>query len=115
MEYTEEQVQELDAEITASIKAGKDLDQIEKEIKVKISDLKEGSHALVKVKCDNCGDESDLPYIQYLTAIKGRIANGDYYCPNCISKLNRGENHHSWNPALTQEEREINRYSTDWS
>lgn len=82
-------------------------------IKVKISDLKEGSHALVKVKCDNCGDESDLPYIQYLTAIKGRIANGDYYCPNCISKLNRGENHHSWNPALTQEEREINRYSTD--
>ena len=40
MEYTEEQVQELDAEITASIKAGKDLDQIEKEIKSKISEMK---------------------------------------------------------------------------
>ena len=40
MEYTEEQVQELDAEITASIKAGKDLDRIEKEIKAKISEMK---------------------------------------------------------------------------
>lgn len=40
MEYTENQVQELDVEISAGIASGKDLDQIEKEIKAKISEMK---------------------------------------------------------------------------
>lgn len=78
-------------------------------IKVKVSDLKEGSHVLVKVECDKCNKQFDLKYCRYISAIKGSIANGKYFCPNCISELNRGERHHAWNPILTKEERENGR------
>ena len=40
MEYTEEQVQELDAEITEGIKAGKSIDQVEKEVMAKLEEMK---------------------------------------------------------------------------
>lgn len=40
MEYTQEQVNEIDNEITQGIKAGKDIEQIEKDIQTKISEIK---------------------------------------------------------------------------
>ena len=40
MEYTQDMVNQIDNEISEGLKAGKDLDQIEKEIKAKISEMK---------------------------------------------------------------------------
>ena len=37
MEYTQDMVNEIDNEITEGIKAGKDIEQIEKDIQTKIS------------------------------------------------------------------------------
>lgn len=47
-------------------------------IKVKVSDLPNGSNAIVRVKCDCCGTEKDLQYNQYLKNINHN--NGLYMC-----------------------------------
>lgn len=49
-----------------------------KKIKVKVSDLSAGSNAIVKVKCDYCGNERDLQYTHFLKNIKHN--NGLYMC-----------------------------------
>ena len=47
---------------------------------VPIEHLTNGSHAIVKVKCDICGKEKDLMYRFYIKSLK---SNGFYVCPKC--------------------------------
>lgn len=50
-------------------------------IKVRVSDLPKGSHALVNVKCDFCGIENKITYrVYYNNCIKN---NTKYACFNC--------------------------------
>lgn len=73
---------------------------------VKVEDLKSASRVKVKVKCDYCGKEYEIEWNKYIQ----RNHNGKIYCRSCANKaLNSKENCSSWNPNITQEERENNR------
>jgi hypothetical protein len=50
---------------------------------IKINDLKKNSHYSIKVKCDICGKEKELPYYKYIK----NISNGNYY--SCSQKCSR--------------------------
>lgn len=51
-------------------------------IMVKVTDLNEGSHCLVNVECDICGERRELEYRVYLRNIK---KYGLYTCKDCCS------------------------------
>ncbi len=57
-------------------------------IKVKVEDLPEGSHVRVNVKCDNCGKEQEVRWMDFKKVNK----NGKYYCIKCAYKLYSIEN-----------------------
>ena len=50
-------------------------------IVVKVEDLSNCSTVFVKVKCDYCGKEKDIKYVNYNTHTK----NGEYCCSSCAS------------------------------
>ena len=50
-------------------------------ITVKVEDLSKCSTVLVKVKCDYCGEEKQIKYVNY----NARAKNGEYCCSNCAS------------------------------
>ncbi len=76
--------------------------------KVKVEDLNNGSHALVKVKCD--GKDCENPYLKLMTwrnYLKCVRDDGKYYCRKCairifglentrITKLKKGKSFAQW-------------------
>ena len=84
-------------------------------IKVKIKDLKDGSHFLVPVECDYCKEKDNIQYQQYCKTINSETTEGKYACPSCMRLLFRGEKHHMWKSEKTQEEREIERKYEEYS
>ena len=55
------------------------------EFEVKIEDLQDGSHALVDVKCDNCGEIlENIIWQNYKKCLRG---DDKYYCNKCAKKL----------------------------
>ena len=74
-------------------------------ILVKIEDLPNSSAQKVKVRCDHCGKEYELRYVDYLR----RNHNGINYCLACSKiVLNTGINNPTYKPYLTEEERKRN-------
>lgn len=55
-------------------------------IRVRVSDLTSGSHALVNVKCDKCGQERKIEYREYL---KSAQRYGEYNCNLCSIQKTR--------------------------
>lgn len=84
-------------------------------IKVKIDDLKIGSHFLVPVECDYCGKKDEIKYQQYHSTTHSETTEGKYACPSCMRKLFRGEKHPAWKSEKTQEEREVNRKTEEYN
>ena len=78
-------------------------------IKVKISDLKTCSLALVPVSCDYCDNKDEIVYQQYYKTTHSNTTDGKYACPSCMKLLYRGEKHPMWKPEKTQKEREDER------
>lgn len=52
--------------------------EIEDIISVKVSELTKSSREKIKVKCDNCGREKEIRFINYK-----EDENGEYLCKNC--------------------------------
>lgn len=74
---------------------------------VKVNDLSKSSREKVTYACDNCGELHTTSYQKYC---KYKKENDKYYCQKCACKIfNSGENCVSWNPNITDEEREKNR------
>lgn len=59
------------------------------EFEVKVEDLSNGSHALVNVKCDCCGNIKIIYWYNYNNTLN---KYGEYYCFNCVAKLYSGNN-----------------------
>jgi hypothetical protein len=57
------------------------------------------NHSLLKYVCE-CGNESEIILSNFLRGVR---------CEKCYRENNKGENHHHWNPNLTEEERIIKR------
>jgi len=53
-------------------------------ILVNVNDLPNGTRVKVDVKCDNCGEEKQLAWVDYQKSIK---EDGKYYCQKCAMKL----------------------------
>lgn len=53
-------------------------------ILVKVEDLSDGSHALVKVQCDVCDKISEISWNSYK---RGLEKHSEYYCNECIKKV----------------------------
>lgn len=82
------------------------------EITVNVEDLKPNSCVKVNVRCDMCKKEYQLEWRQYLK----QNHDGKIYCRSCANKaLNSKDNCSSWNPNITQEERENNRCFQEYS
>lgn len=80
---------------------------------VRISDLPLGSHAIVDVECDGCGE---LHQMEYKTYLKFLHEDGNIYCIKCACSLfNGGNRNHAWNPNLTDEERILKRGYPEYS
>jgi hypothetical protein len=54
------------------------------EIDVNVRDLTKGSHSIVQVKCDSCGEEKDIMYNQLIK--NNSLEN--YICKTCNNKKN---------------------------
>lgn len=55
------------------------------EFEVKVEDLQDGSHVLVDVKCDGCGElRKGVIWQHYINLLH---EGGTYYCQKCASKL----------------------------
>ena len=77
-----------------------------KKIKVKVTDLPKGSHAIVKVVCDCCNKNYEMNYKTY----NRNNHNGKIYCRHCNNTiLNKGKNNPNYNPNKTDDEREQSR------
>ena len=75
-------------------------------LKIKTTDLRQGSHFQVWVKCDNCEKIYKTLYRNYVRY----QTDGLIYCCDCASKVkNSGEKNHNYNPEISQEEREKGR------
>lgn len=59
------------------------------EFEVKIEDLSDGSHSLVKVKCDRCKEVLTVVWKSYKRYLKN---NNLYYCNNCATKTYGNDN-----------------------
>lgn len=59
------------------------------EFEVKVDDLSDGSHALVDVECDGCGEI--LTNMKWQNYIRSVHEDGKYYCQKCASRLYGGE------------------------
>ena len=100
--------EELGYKIPKKIGAkGKIVNDFNKTIVVKTKDLTKGCNAYVDVKCDCCSKIYKMTYNNYN---KIKHDENKIYCYECAGKvLNSGENHHAWNPNITDEERLIKR------
>ena len=49
--------------------------------KINISLLSNGSHVMIKIKCDNCNEEKNIEYGKYYSQTSGCTDN--YYCKKC--------------------------------
>ena len=59
-----------------------------------------GAHSKLEILHESCGDVFQMSWASF---------NQGNRCPECWFKNNRGENHSSWNPNLTDKERENDR------
>lgn len=84
-------------------------------IKIKVEHLKPNSQTIVDVECDYCHKRQSVKYKQYYNSIHSDIGNGKYLCASCSRLLKRGENHHSWNPNLTDKDRASKRYNEEYT
>lgn len=58
--------------------------KVGKSIRVNVSDLTKGSHAIIDCTCDYCGDLIDMPYREYYKKMQGIIPK--IACYNCRGK-----------------------------
>lgn len=59
--------------------------------KVRVSDLKRYSMAIVKIKCDYCPNEIERPFSRYMTDKETRVVDKDC-CKECASKKVKEQN-----------------------
>ena len=75
------------------------------EFEIKVEDLPDGSHVLVDVQCDGCGEI--LENVKWYSYKKYAKENGEYFCVSCalklygrknqrISKLKKGKSFYQW-------------------
>lgn len=84
-------------------------------ITVNIDDLRQNSHVFVPVECDYCHEKDEIKYGQYYNTTHSETTEGKYACPSCMRVLFRGDKHPAWKPEKTQEEREQERKTEEYS
>lgn len=84
-------------------------------IMVKVEDLPPESSIKIKVKCDNCGGDYEISYINFTTRNKYDNGNGLCYCNKCYRHLFcSGKNHYNYDSTKTDEERIDNRHYPEY-